>query len=278
MQGDRRKAISELIRTAYENPVVVSRYVTVGLWQAEEILVADFVPDDARVLDLGCGAGRFTVALAELGLQVVGIDISSAMVEAAREQARLAMVEERTAFEVMDAMSMTLPDESFDVALFAYNGIELVPGREGKKEVFDEVHRVLKPGGRFIFSAHSPFALNVHLPTRIRAFLRFCFGRVFGWPVREHELGERFIDNEWEEAKYLQILPPWILRRILVESGFQISLYNTRLRLEKGRAMGVLGHFEDGERFYVAVKPRASRRPSDTAPEYGEDQQESGGH
>jgi len=81
--GERSAAIINLIRSAYEKPEVVSRYASVGLWPSEEILVLDYFADDARVLDLGCGAGRTTVALAEIGLPAVGIDISELMIEVA---------------------------------------------------------------------------------------------------------------------------------------------------------------------------------------------------
>jgi len=275
-QGERTELLTEIVRTAYEDPRVVSRYVDVGLWPAEEILAVEYIPDGARVLDLGCGAGRTSVALAEIGLDVVGVDLSEPMVATAREQARLAGVEAR--FQVMNAMDLRFPDASFDVALFSYNGIELVPGLQGKRRVLDEVFRVLRPGGRFIFCAHSLFALNVFAPMRLKAFARLCAGRLLGVPVRERELGERFIDAEWEEARYLQIWPPSRHKRLLAEAGFALVCFNTRGRLERGRAWSWTGTFEDGERFFVAEKPAAPA----TARETGEtsspaDRREQGG-
>lgn len=247
----RAQALRDLVRTSYEQAFVVARYTTVGLWPGEEILALEHIPDGARVLDLGCGAGRCAIALAEMGLEVVGVDLSRAMIESAREQADLAGV--AVQFEVMDAMDLELPPASFDVVLCAYNGLELLPGMDGKKRAIAEVWRVLRPGGRFIFSSHSLFALNYFAPYRLAAFLRLCAGRL-GWPVRERELGERFIDDEWEEAKYLQILPPSTWKGMLRGAGFELLYFNTRLRLEAGRGWGLAGHFEDGERFYVAGK------------------------
>lgn len=252
-EADRRELLTQVVRSAYEDPAVVSRYATVGLWPAEEVLAVDFVPDAARVLDLGCGAGRASVALAEIGLEVVGIDLSETMVVTAREQARLAGVE--VEFRAMNAMDLSFADGSFDVALFSYNGIELVPGRAGKRRVFDEVLRVLRPGGRFIFCAHSLFALNAFALMRLQAFARLCAGRLLGIPVRERELGERFIDAEWEEARYLQILPPSTHKRMLAEAGFELLYFNTRQRIERGRPWTWRAVFEDGERFFVAGKP-----------------------
>ena len=158
MSNERTEAILKLVRSSYEVPEIVARYTSVGLWPAEETLVADFFPDEARVLDLGCGAGRTSIALAELGLEVVGIDISQVMIQVARDQARRAQVE--VDFQVLDARRLKFSPDSFDVVLYSYNGIELVPGMAGKHAVMKETLRVLKPGGLFIFSTHSLFACN----------------------------------------------------------------------------------------------------------------------
>ena len=248
---EREDAIKALIRQSYEDPTVVSRYATVGLWPAEESLVLDYLPDDARVLDIGCGGGRTAIALAELGLDVVGIDLSEAMVRLARQQAGFAGVE--AVFEVGDATDLHW-DGGFDAALFAYNGIELLPGRSGKEQALAGIARALKPGGIFIFSVHSLFALNDLAFFRFKTCLKYAFGRLTGWPMRERELGERFIEDEWEEAKYLQILPPATWKKMLHRAGFEILLYNSLLRIEAGRKWSVWGHFDDEERFYVCRK------------------------
>ncbi len=256
MDSERYDTLREMIRTSYENARVVTRYVRVGLWLSEDVLVAEHVADGARVLDLGCGAGRVAIPLAEMGLDVVGIDISSGMVAAAREQARHArQAQGALTFDVGDATQLTYPDESFDAVLFSYNGIELVPGRMGKQRVLSEVFRVLRPGGRFILCVHSLFALNVHLPMRLRAFSRLIGRRLLGLPLREQELGERFIDDDIEEAPYLQVWPPFLWRSVLVGSGFNIVDFNSRHRLEAGRPWSRWGTFGDGERFFVVEKP-----------------------
>jgi ubiquinone/menaquinone biosynthesis C-methylase UbiE len=248
----RQDAIRELVRSTYEDPRVVARYVDIGLWPAEEVLVLEYFPDGSRVLDVGCGAGRTSIPLAEQGFKVVGIDLSQTMVTVARQQAELANVE--IDFQVMDATNLQFPPDSFDVVLFSYNGLELLPGRTGKIKALEEVWRVLKKDGLFVFTSHSPFALNQYAPYRLANFLKFLAGRLLRLPIKEREFGERFIDDEGEEVKYLQILPPLVLMGMLGDCGFEIALYNTRKRIEKGKKFGWRGIFEDGERFYVARK------------------------
>lgn len=252
MDQKRLSAIGDLVRATYSDPQVVARYSRIGLWPAEENLILEYFPDTARILDLGCGAGRTTIPLAEMGFEVVGIDLSPAMIELARELAALSQVEPE--FQVMDAMSLNYPSSSFDIAIYSYNGLELLPGKEGKMLAIREIYRVLKSGGLFVFCTHSPFALNRFALLRFKVFLKFCAGRLMGLPVREREFGERFSDDDDEEVRYLQILPPFMIQRILLDCGFEIEYYNARTRIEKGREWNWPGIFADGERFYVARK------------------------
>lgn len=252
MSEDRLGIIRDLVRSTYQDPRVVSRYAEVGLWPAEEILVLEYAVDEGRVLDIGCGAGRTSVPLREMGFAVTAIDLSPSMIDLSKDVALACEVD--IDFRVMDAMDLHFSTDQFDLALFSYNGLELLPGREGKMRAMREIHRVLKPGGHFIFSSHSPFALNEFAPLRIRTFVKFALGQILPLPIREREFGERFSDRDDEEVKYIQILPPSTLIHMLKRCGFEVEYYNTRARLEAQRPWGWPGIFEDGERMYVAKK------------------------
>jgi len=70
--------------------------------------------EDRRVLEIACGTGRFTVMLAERGADIVGLDISSAMLSQGREKARAAGVTDRIEFLRGDAARLPFPDDHFD--------------------------------------------------------------------------------------------------------------------------------------------------------------------
>ena len=57
-------------------------------------------------------------------------------------------------FVVGDATKLSYADNTFDVVIFSFNGMQCIPGLENRKNVLKEVYRVLNPGEYYIFTAH----------------------------------------------------------------------------------------------------------------------------
>lgn len=70
--------------------------------------------EDQRILEVACGTGRFTVMLAELGADVVGLDISGAMLSQGQQKAHDAGVANSVEFMRGDASRLPFPDDYFD--------------------------------------------------------------------------------------------------------------------------------------------------------------------
>ena len=117
-------------------------------WEVR-LVAAHFPAPPARVLDLGCGAGRTTIALVDMGYQVVGIDLADALLDEARRLAPGIDVRH------MDAASLDFPDASFDAALFSYNGLDCLYPLATRERCLAEVRRVLRPGAPFLLSSHN---------------------------------------------------------------------------------------------------------------------------
>ena len=95
-----------------------------------------------RVLDFGCGAGRMTIDLAQYSEHVVGVDISSEMVERARCIHR----DPRVEFVTYDGQTLPFPDESFDAALTVVV-LQLYRDEPARfRSIAGEIARVLRPG------------------------------------------------------------------------------------------------------------------------------------
>jgi SAM-dependent methyltransferase len=73
--------------------------------------------EDTSVLEIACGTGRFSVAMAERGADVTGIDISGPMLAQGRESARNAGLADQIEFLRGDAARLPFPDDSFDAVL-----------------------------------------------------------------------------------------------------------------------------------------------------------------
>ena len=98
------------------------------------------------VLDFGCGTGRFEVLIAPLVRHIVGIDISTAMIAAARRNS--AAWPQVTCFPTNGLDLRAIPDASFDLAL-AVDSMPYVvaAGAQLTNTHFAEFARVLRPGG-----------------------------------------------------------------------------------------------------------------------------------
>jgi SAM-dependent methyltransferase len=91
-----------------------------------------------QILDLGCGDGQLTQRIAATGASVKGVDASSEMVAAARSRGIDAVQ--------APAELLPYPDACFD-AVFSNAALHWVRDQDA---MMAQVHRVLKPGGRFV--------------------------------------------------------------------------------------------------------------------------------
>ncbi len=103
----------------------------------------------SRVLDMACGSGRHSVALALEGADVVGFDSSTSMIQAAKELAAKNGVAPR--FMVADMTNLeTVLKEKFDLIICLGNSLALVPSLLEAKKLLSAVHSLLNSKGVFV--------------------------------------------------------------------------------------------------------------------------------
>jgi SAM-dependent methyltransferase len=140
-------------------PAYLRNAFTKGTEQEVEFVVdALGLAPGQRVLDVGCGPGRHSLALARRGFTVLGVDASEEFVGLARDAARAEDLD--AAFEVLDVRALDVVDR-FDVALcLCQGGFGLLGGR-GEDDVFRRIARAARPRGAIAVSAfHAPFAIR----------------------------------------------------------------------------------------------------------------------
>lgn len=163
-------------RNLYESEDAVHFYEKEGFVDNEEEIILNVLAlKSVRILDLGCGTGRTTKALYDLGFtNILGADYSLNMVKLAKEKYPAIR------FTQEDATSLSFSDESFDVVLFLYQGIDCIESDKERLAAYHEIFRILRPGGIFLHSAHNSFWLNKRFRTTWIPFLKSLItGKVF---------------------------------------------------------------------------------------------------
>ena len=134
--------------------------------EAELHVLGDVVGKD--ILELGCGAAQWSIALARLGARPVGIDLS----ERQLEHARRLMAEAGLDFPLIhgSAEHVPLPDASFDIVFCDHGAMTFAdPYR-----TVPEAARLLRSGGLFAFSHHTPI-------------------ESIAWPLDSDKVGDRLV-------------------------------------------------------------------------------------
>lgn len=148
-------------RNAYADPRRASAYAALAFPGTYHLAFRDLpsllgpVPDGATALDFGCGTGRSSRFLRDLGFRVVGVDIADDMLAHARTADPAGDYR-----RVADGDLATLEGCGFDVILCTFT-FDNIAGEAHKLALFGALRRSLRPGGRLINVVSSP-ELYVH--------------------------------------------------------------------------------------------------------------------
>ncbi|MNO23386.1 Cypemycin methyltransferase [compost metagenome] len=116
------------------------------------------LPQGAKVLDLCCGMGRHSLALAEAGYEVTGVDLSEALLREARAQAGA----EAVTWIRSDMRRLPL-EGGFAAVVNLFTSFGYFEEDEEQVKVLREIYRMLVPGGKFIVDFLNPAYVIRHL-------------------------------------------------------------------------------------------------------------------
>ena len=142
------------------------------------------ISEGDTVLDLGSGAGiDCFLAANKVGKtgKVIGVDMTSEMIEKARENARKNSYD-NVEFRLGEIENLPVPDNSVDLVI-SNCVINLSPE---KPKVFNEIHRVLKTGGKIMVS---DIVLTKELPDKVKDSIDAYLGCISGASLEDDYLG-----------------------------------------------------------------------------------------
>ncbi len=135
----------------FNNPRLTEVYDAECLWGRDDEFFLAFVNETpgSKVLDLGCGTGRVTLAIAAAGHHVTGVDPAGASLDRARTKPGSELV------QWIEGVAADLPDSAFDVAVMTAHVSQFLDDDEFL-DTMKHLSRVLVPGGRLIFDSRDP--------------------------------------------------------------------------------------------------------------------------
>ncbi len=178
--------------------------------EAERVTERLLVPlqlAEKRVLDLACGGGRYGAALSRHGAHVVGLDLSAALLAAARQHAG--------AFVRGDMQQLPFAAARFDLVLCMFTSFGYLAHADDDRRVLDEVRRVLGPEGLLVLDVMNAEAVRQTLPSHTQ--------RIAG----------RFAVDEMRRLETEDV----VVKEIVVQSAGHVRRYEERVRLWPQRAL-----------------------------------------
>jgi len=135
-----------------------------GIYITNELKERQILPPDSLILDLACGTGNMTLLLAEMGFDMIGVDISADMLAQAQKKAYEAGC--GVLFLSQDMRKLDLYG-TVDAVVCVCDGMNYILDATELAAVFARLHLFLNPGGVFIFDMNTEYKYKELFGSRI---------------------------------------------------------------------------------------------------------------
>lgn len=236
----------------FNDPRLAQLYDMLGPWGPSDQFFLDLANESphSRILDLGCGTGQITLALAEAGHSVTGIDPATASLDVARAKPRAEQI------TWIEGTSAHAPAKTFNLAMMTNHVAQFITDDGEWAMLLADLHRALVPGGQMVFDSRDPAARGWEKwnPSDPREQTRLPDGRgLMAWTEVTEVAGElvTFVqhyvfaatgtraEHELLSRLTLRFRPERKLRSSLEAAGFEIeAIYGGWTREPVGRGDG----------------------------------------
>ena len=196
----------------------------------DQLFAERYFEHPGRLIDLGCGTGRFSVPFAQRGFCVVAVDLSEEMLKQTLARANRG----ETTVHCIKANLVELEsirNEGFDYAACLFSTLGMIQGVANRQRVVDHAYRLLRPRGRFVLHVHNRW-FNVWHSQGRRWLVKNLFQDIFG----TNEAGTILMPvHQGIAGLSLHLFTRREVRRIVQRAGFHIHEVRPVSLREDGR-------------------------------------------
>lgn len=178
-------------------------------WEEIRFLFDNYLFDEEKVLDLGCGNGRYLEFLKGKNVDYFGVDSSEKLIEIAKSKYPEAK------FQVGDALNLSFPNNFF-CKVYSIAVFHQIPSEEFRLQFLNEIKRVLKLGGLLILTCW-----RFHQPKELYILFKYTILKLFG----KSKLDWKDIFEPWGKKvkRYYHCFSEKELENLARRGGFKIQ-------------------------------------------------------
>lgn len=177
-------------------------------WPELQPLFDNYLESGDKVLDLGCGNGRYFPFFRKNRVSYFGVDNNPALLEIAKKKFP------GETFQEENALNLSFPNEFFN-KVYSIAVLHQIPSREFRIQFIKEAERVLKPAGLLVLTVW-----HFHRKEQIKMMLKYFFRKIMG--RTKLDWGDVFVPWSERTDRYYHIFSQWGLERLVGSMGLRV--------------------------------------------------------
>lgn len=180
------------------------------VWPELEFLFDNYLMAGDRVLDSGCGNGRFYEVFKDKDVSYVGVDFSETLIEIAKNNYP------KTEFRAANALDLDFPNNFFD-KIFSIAVLHHIPSKDFRLKFLKEARRILKPGGFLILTVWNLWSY----PKKRIEILKSNLKKILG--ISRLDFNDIIIPSKVFPKIYFHCFTKKELEDLVLESNFKLK-------------------------------------------------------